>query len=384
MLDFTYENKTEILFGKNKVDLLGKTVKKYNFKNVLVVYGGGSALKSGLIDRVTSQLKEEHIGYSLVGGVCENPTSDFVYEAIDFVKKNNIDLVLAVGGGSVIDASKAIGAGAVYDGDFWDFFRSKDRLVIERTLPVAVVLTMAAAGSENSESIVITNKELQEKRGNIKTSVVRPIFTIEDPLLTLTLPKYNTACGIVDMMVHIMERYFSNTENVMVTDSLCEGLLKSILSMGIDLINDLDNYDLRANIMWASTIAHNNILGMDREQDWASHRIEHELSTKYNLAHGAGLAVVVPRWMRYVSKRNDTKFKSFAKNVMEVDTIDDAINKLEDFFKALGIPTTLEEIGYKESDLDSLIDTIDYRGDTLGFYVPLSKEDIRNIYLGNY
>ena len=213
MLDFTYENKTEILFGKNKVDLLGKTVKKYNFKNVLVVYGGGSALKSGLIDRVTSQLKEEHIGYSLVGGVCENPTSDFVYEAIDFVKKNNIDLVLAVGGGSVIDASKAIGAGAVYDGDFWDFFRSKDRLVIERTLPVAVVLTMAAAGSENSESIVITNKELQEKRGNIKTSVVRPIFTIEDPLLTLTLPKYNTACGIVDMMVHIMERYFSNTEN---------------------------------------------------------------------------------------------------------------------------------------------------------------------------
>ena len=288
------------------------------------------------------------------------------------------------------DVVKAIAAGVVYDGDFWDFFDKKKNKVVEKTLPVGVILTIAAAGSEGSSSMVITHSELKLKRGNIRCDAVRPKFAIMNPELTMTLPSYQTACGIVDIMVHVMERYFSNTEDCVVTDRLCEAILKSMLESGKKVLENPNDYEARANIMWASTLAHNNICGVDRVQDWASHKIEHELSAKYGVAHGAGLAVVVIKWMLYVSKMNPDKFREFGKNIFGVrtelfgtddDYIEMGIQKLQEFWLSLGMPSSFEELGFKEEDLDYLVDHVDYTSEgTIGGYVKLDKQDVRNIY----
>lgn len=380
MLDFSYCSNTYFEFGKDKEEMLGILVKKFGGKRVLVVYGGGSVLKSGLMDRVKAILENNSIYYSVLGGVKANPESDFVYEGINLCKKDDIDFIVAVGGGSVIDSAKAIGAGALYDGDFWDFFKNKDRKVVEASLPVGVILTIAAAGSEGSNSMVITHSKTHDKRGNIRCDVVRPVFAIMNPTLTMSLTSYQSACGIVDIMTHIIERYFSNTANCYITDSMCEGVLKAIIQFGKVVIDEPDNYNARANIMWASMIAHNNILGVDREQDWASHKIEHELSGKYDVAHGAGLAVIVPRWMRYVSKINPTKFLEFSKNVFGVNGIDEGINRLENFWNGLGLSSSLEKIGFREEDLSYLVENVDYKDGYIGNYVKLNKDDVRKIY----
>lgn len=335
-------------------------------------------------------LDDVGIEYIELGGVVANPESSLVYKGIELCKENNIDFILAIGGGSVIDSAKAIGAGVKYDGDFWDFFRNDDRKVVEDTLPVGVILTIAASGSEGSPSMVITNSETRQKRGNIKTDVVRPVFAIMNPKLTMTLSDYQTACGIVDIMTHVIERYFSNTSGCVVTDHLCEAILKSMLIEGKKVMENPYDYEARDNIMWAGTLAHNNICGVDREQDWASHKIEHELSGLYGIAHGAGLAVVVIRWMKYVSKINPDKFIQFGRNVFgnniefvdnDDNYVDFGISKLQEFWISLGMPSTLEELGYREKDLDYLANNVDYNKEGyVGNYVKIYKDDVRKIY----
>lgn len=382
MLDFNYCAPTYYEFGKNKEELVGKMIKERGYKKVLIHYGSGSIIRNGILDKVVNSLSNEGIDFITLGGVKANPESDLVYDGIKLCRGNNIDFILAIGGGSVIDSSKAIAVGTLYNGDFWDFFDNLNRKKIEKTLPVGVILTIAAAGSEGSSSMVITNSKTKEKRGNIKSNLVRPVFTIMNPLLTMSLSDYQTACGIVDIMTHIIERYFSNTNNCIVTDNMCEALLKSMIECGNLILKNPNDYDARANIMWASTIAHNNLCGVGREQDWASHKIEHELSGKYNVAHGAGLSVVVIKWMKYVSKINPSKFEKFSKIIFNADSIDDGINKLQEFWCSLGMPSSLEKIGYNEDDLDYLVNNIDYTKDGyIGNYVKLYKEDVRNIYM---
>ena len=383
MLDFSLWMPTYYEFGLNKEKSVCELIKRFGGKRVLLHYGGGSVIKSGLLGKIKKYLEDEHIFYVELGGVKANPESDMVYEGINVVRDNNIDFILAVGGGSVIDSAKAIGVGALYNGDFWDFFREDNRKIAEETLPVGVILTIAASGSESSNSMVITNSQTKMKRGNVRSDVVRPCFAIMNPSLTMTLSNYQTACGIVDIMTHIMERYFSNTENCIVTDYMCEAVLKSMLENGKKVIDCPEDYNARANIMWAGTIAHNNILGMDREQDWASHKIEHELSAKYNVAHGAGLAVIVPRWMKYVSKIHPKKFVQFNYKVfgIESDDVRLGIQKLEDFWNSLGMSSDLASVGYCKEDLDYLVEHIDYTiSGTIGNYVKLTKDDVRKIY----
>lgn len=383
MLDFSFNLSTYYEFGKDKELLVGNLIKRFGGKRVLIHYGGGSVVRNGLLDRVKCILEEEKIDYFELGGVVANPESDLIYEGIELVRKKKINFILAIGGGSVIDSAKAIGSGVLYDGDFLDFFRKNNRVVIEKMLPVGVILTHAAAGSESSQSIVVTNSKTKEKRGNVKCDAVRPVFAILNPELTYTVSKYQTACGIVDIMCHIMERYFSNTKDSIVTDRICEGILKSVIESGNILIKDLYNYEARANIMWAGSLAHNNLCGVDRFQDWSSHKIEHELSGLYGTSHGAGLAVIMPKWMRYVSKKNPVKFVEFNKNVWGLRSDDPikGIEKLELFWKKLGMPTKLEEVGYSKDDLDYLVSNVDYASDgTIGNYVKLTSSDIKKIY----
>lgn len=390
MLDFSYYAPTYYEFGKNSHEKVGELVQKFGGTKVLIHYGGGSVVRSGLLASVEKYLDRAGIDYVEFGGVKANPESDLVYEGIELCKKENVDFILAIGGGSVIDSAKAIASGVLYDGDFWDFFKDEDRKVVEKTLPVGVILTIAASGSEGSPSMVITHSEKKLKRGNIKCDAVRPVFAIMNPELTMSLSNYQTACGIVDIITHVIERYFSNTKGCIVSDNLCEAVLKAMLESGIKVIENPEDYEARANIMWASTIAHNNICGVDREQDWASHKIEHELSAKYGVAHGAGLAVIVIKWMRYVSKRNPWKFMEFGKNIFGIredifdedeDYIEMGIQKLQEFWISLGMPSSLEELGYHQDDLDYLVSHVDYTKEgTIGNYVKLKSEDVRNIY----
>ena len=392
MLNFNYYAPTYFEFGRNTESKVGNLIQKFGGKKVLIHYGSGSVKKSGLLSRVLEYLNSSGISYVELSGVKANPESDLVYEGIDLCRKENIDFILAVGGGSVIDSAKAIAAGVKYNGDFWDFFRDDNRKIVKDTLPVGVILTIAAAGSEGSPSMVITHSEYKLKRGNTKCDIVRPKFAIMNPELTITLSNYQTACGIVDIMTHVIERYFSNTKNCIVTDKLCEAIFKSMIESGKKVIENPNDYEARSNIMWAGTIAHNNLCGVDREQDWASHKIEHELSAKYGVAHGAGLAVIVIKWMRYVSKRNPYKFREFGKNVFGVrtdlfgtddDYIEMGIQKLQEFWISLGMPSSLEELGYKEEDLEYLVEHVDYTSEgTVGNYVKLTCDDVRNIYKG--
>ena len=390
MLNFEFYAPTYYEFGRDTESKVGELIRQFGGTKVLIHYGGGSVVKSGLLPRVKKYLEQSSISYVELGGVRANPESDLVYEGIELCKKEQIDFILAIGGGSVIDSAKAIASGVLYDSDFWDFFCDNDRKKVEKSLSVGVILTIAAAGSEGSPSMVITNSKTKLKRGNIKSDAVRPKFAIMNPCLTMTLSHYQTACGIVDIMTHVIERYFSNTKNCIVTDRLCEAILKSMLESGKKVMEDPTDYEARANIMWASTLAHNNVCGVDREQDWASHKMEHELSGKYGVAHGAGLAVIVIKWMRYVSKRNPDKFREFGKNVFGVrtdlfgtddDYIEQGIQKLQEFWISLGMPSSLEELGYIHEDLDYLVEHVDYASDgTIGNYVKLTKEDVRSIY----
>jgi hypothetical protein len=296
-----------------------------------------------------------------------------------------VDFVLAVGGGSTIDSAKAIAAGSVYDGDFMDFYRGKAK--VEKALPVGTILTIAAAGSEGSPNTVITDEETLVKKGT-KSDLLRPKFSILNPEVTCSLPAYQTAAGATDIMIHVCERYFSNTEEVEITDRLCEAVLKTVIYETVRVIKDPNNYEARANIMWAGMLAHNNICGVGRVQDWASHHIEHELSALYDVTHGAGLAVITPKWMRYVLELNPDKLVMFANRVWQIpldsehpkETALKGIESFEKFLKEIGMPSTFEEIGAREEDIELMTDKLLAGKKTEGNYVKLKREDVIKIY----
>jgi alcohol dehydrogenase YqhD (iron-dependent ADH family) len=352
---------------------------------VLIHYGGGSAVRSGLIDRVKSSLEAAGIPYTLLGGVKPNPRSGLVYEGIDLCRRERVDFVLAVGGGSAIDSAKAIAAGAVYDGDFWDFYSGAARP--QKALPVGTVLPIAAAGSEGSGDSVITKEDGGLKRGT-GSDLIRPRFSIMDPQLTCTLPAYQTACGATDIMAHVFERYFTNTTEVEITDRLCEAVLLTMIKETPRVIADPNNYQARANIMWAGTVAHTNIVGVGREQDWNSHGIEHELSALYDCAHGAGLAVIMPAWMEFVCKHNVLRFAQAATRIwgcqMDFEnpenTAREGISRFRSFLHSIGMPISFAELGAKEEDIPRLVETFGIGDGRTGGFVALSAEDIAEIY----
>lgn len=384
MENFTFYAPTYFDFGRNAEEHVGKLVRRFGGTKVLLHYGGGSVKRSGLYDRVKKYLDEEGIPCTELGGVKPNPRSGLVYEGIELGRKNEVDFILAVGGGSTIDSAKAIAAGMCYDGDFWDFYAKKTP--IERALPVGTVLTIAAAGSEGSTNTVITNEKTGVKQG-AGSDVLRPRFSIMNPELTCTLPPYQTAAGATDIMIHVCERYFSNTAEVEITDRLCEAVLKTVIHETPRVIREPDNYEARANIMWAGMLAHNNVCGVGRVQDWASHHIEHELSALYDVTHGAGLAVIAPAWMRYVLNINPHKLVQFAERVWDISpqqteeqTALKGIEAFEAFLKSIGMPLTFAEIGAKEQDIDRLTEQLLAGKETEGNYVKLAAEDVKKIY----
>ena len=387
MQNFYFYSPTAFAFGKDTENEAGALVKRFGGTKVLIHYGGGSVVRSGLLDRVKASLEKEGIPFKELGGVKPNPRSGLVYEGIDLCRKENIDFILAVGGGSTIDSSKAIAAGVVYDGDFWDFYEGKR---IEEALPIGTVLTIAAAGSEGSPDSVITKEEGMLKRG-ASGDAIRPKFSILNPALTQTLPPYQSAAGITDIMAHLYERYLTNSKEVEVTDRLIEALLLTMKHEGPRVIENPNNYEARANIMWAGMMAHNNSCGVGRSQDWNSHTIEHELSALYDCAHGAGLAVTMPAVFRYVYKHDVTRFAKVAVRVWgcEMDyenperTALEGIDALENFLYSIGMPGNLEDLGGDADDIPKLVNTLcrtSGRNGSISGFVTLNEEDCTNIY----
>lgn len=386
MNNFTFFSPTYFVFGKGEESRAGHCVKRFGGTKVLIHYGGGSVKRSGLLDRVMESLDKEGIEYIELGGVKPNPRSGLVYEGINLCKDKGVDFILAVGGGSAIDSAKAIAAGAKYDGDFWDFYEGKAK--IEDAIKVGTILTIAAAGSEGSGDTVITKEEGMYKRG-ASGEALRPVFSILNPELTQTLPPYQTACGVTDIMAHVFERYFTNTPNVEITDRLCEGVLLTMVKEAPKVIKNPDDYEARANIMWAGMVAHNNLVGVGREQDWSSHDMEHELSALYDVAHGAGLAVMFPAWMKYVMHHDINRFAQLAVRLWNVPmdfsnpeaTALEGIYCLERFLTSIGMPINFRQLGAKEEDIPEMVEKIGLGAEgRLGSFVPLTSEDIEKIY----
>ena len=358
MNNFDFYSPARILFGKGEEKRIGELLKPHATK-VLLHYGGGSIKKSGLYDTVVTSLKANGIDFVELGGVKPNPRVSLVREGIDICKKENVDLVLAVGGGSVIDSSKAIAIGVYYDGDIWELYEKWQ--TIQKALPIATILTIPAAGSESSGNSVISNEEKELKRG-YANPLIRPLLSVLNPEMFFTLPKDQLSNGVTDMMSHIFERYFTNTVHTDLTDGLCETTLKTIMKNALLAKENMENYDAWAELGFAGTIAHNGLLGMGRQEDWACHGMEHELSAIYDVVHGAGLAVLTPEWMQYVCKDNINMFVQFAVNVMGVngsyrdaDAIaKEGIDRLREFYAKLEMPSTLSEIGIGEDKLEEM------------------------------
>ncbi|MBQ5982274.1 MAG: iron-containing alcohol dehydrogenase [Prevotella sp.] len=349
MKDFVYYAPTEVVFGADSEEQVAPLVKKYGGKRVLVHYGGQSAKKSGLLDHICNLLSEGGIEYVQLGGVVPNPRLSKVREGISLCRERNIDFILAVGGGSVIDSAKAIAYGVLYDGDVWDFYLGKAKA--KCCLPVASVLTIPAAGSEMSESSVITNGDGDVKLG-YSNNISRPKFAIMNPVRTFTLPPYQTAAGVTDMIMHTMERYFTHDDDMTLTDSVSEALMRTMKDSVMEVLKNPTDYRHRAQIMWGGSLAHNGLTGCGLSDDWATHQLEHELSGMFDATHGAGLAAIWPSWARYVYKENVSRFVRFAVNVMGVDndftnpeaTALKGIEAMEEFYHSIGMPINIREL----------------------------------------
>ena len=349
MKDFNFYSPTEVVFGKQSEEQVAQLVRKYGGTKVLVHYGGKSAIKSGLLDKIEHLLSESGIQYVTLGGVVPNPRLSKVHEGIELCRKEKVDFILAVGGGSVIDSRKAIAYGVPYDGEVWDVYLRKYTPVT--SLPVASVLTIPAAGSEMSDSSVITNEDGDVKIG-YSNNLCRPKFAIMNPERTYTLPAYQTAAGITDIMMHTMERYFSHDDDMKITDAIAEGLLKTMIDCAPLVLKEPENYRYRAQVMWAGSLAHNDLTGCGRIGDWATHQLEHELSGMFDVTHGAGLAAIWPSWARYVYKCNVSRFVRFAVNVMGVEndftdpeaTAIRGIEAMEHFYHSIGMPINIHEL----------------------------------------
>ena len=380
---FQFFSPTEFLFGKDMEKECGRCVKKHGGSKVLVHYGSGSAVRSGLLASVEASLEAAGIPYVLLGGVKPNPRDTKVYEGIAFCREEKVDFILSVGGGSCIDSAKAIAAGVLYDGDFWDLYEHK--ATVQAALPIGTILTIAAAGSEGSGASVITKEDGMFKR-DTGSDLLRPKFSILNPALTCTLPAYQTACGATDIMAHVFERYFTNTQEVEITDRLCEAVLLTMIKETPRVIRNPENYEARANIMWAGTVAHNDIVGVGRSQDWNSHAIEHELSGLYDCAHGAGLAVVMPAWMEFVYPHDIMRFAQMATRIWGCEmnfahpeeTARQGIRAFRAFLSQIGMPINFEQIGAKEADIPNLVEKLGVKGQMDGF-VALSADDVTSI-----
>ena len=382
MIDFRFQNQTEIIFGKGTEKQVGEEVVRYAKKVLIVSYG--QEFEKKLTDTVKDSLKKNGVEYFELKGIKPNPEETKVYEGIEIVKKNDIPFILAIGGGSVIDTAKVIGVGVKYDGDFWEVFTGKP---FTETLLTGVILTLPATGSEASNGAVISNQRFGVKRA-IGSNIIRPKFAILNPELTYTLPAFQTFCGVADMMSHVMERYFSNTKKTDLTDRLCEGILKSVMRNALILMENMQDYDARAEIMWASTLAHNDLVGTGRTQDWASHMIGHEMSALYDSTHGATLTVITPAWAKYVYRNNMSRFVQFAMRVFDVEydidneenTALEGIYKLEQFFRRLGLPTRMHEIGIKTDEKFKEMAEKACKYGALGDIKKLGSEDVYKIY----
>lgn len=379
MNDFEFCTPTDYIFGRGVEDRVGALCAERLARKVLIVYGGGSAERSGLLARVRRSLEAAGVEFGELGGIRPNPEDSPVRRGIDMCRREGYGALLAVGGGSVIDTAKAIAGGVPYDGDFWDFWAGK--AVMTDALPVGVILTIAAAGSEGSGNSVITNTACGHKI-SLRTQVLRPRFAILDPELTVTLPPYQTACGITDMMAHILERYFTNTTDCEVTDRLCEGLLRAIIDTAPRVMAEPTDYQARANIMWAGTMAHNGICGVGRQEEWSCHAIEHEISALYpHVAHGAGLAAVFPAWMEYVAQYNPGRVEQLGRRVFDVESSTATVAALRGFFTSLGMPSDFAGLGIPHPDIDRMVAGLhQVKGDPFGFYHPLTPRDTSAIY----
>ena len=362
MNSFDFYSPTLFAFGDGKEKELGALIQRFGGSRVLMVTGGGSIHKNGAYDDVVSALHAANLPYVELNGIQANPLSGKVYEGIEMCRAQNIDFILAVGGGSVIDTAKAIGAGVPYDGDFWDFFCGSEPK-LEVSLPVGVVLTIAAAGSEGSDSCVITHEDGNKKWSMQKSDIIRPKFSVLNPRYTYSLPPYQTACGAADMFAHIFERYFSPTPDVGLTDRLCEALMKTILDAAPKALKNPTDYAARADLMWTGMLAHNNSCGVGRVQDWGSHQLSHELSALYDCTHGAGLAVILPAWAQCAMQIDMARFAQFAVRVFDcemnftnpTETAQHGIEAMRNFFLSMGLPVTLEQIGARAQDIPAMI-----------------------------
>lgn len=389
MNPFDYYNPTLLVYGLGKDSSIGEILKDMGLRKILLHYGGGSIKKNGIYDRITNSLEMNGISYIELGGVCPNPHLSLVRQGIDICRQNNIDLILAVGGGSVIDSAKAIAAGTPTDLDIWDIFKKKIR--IEKALKVATVLTIPAAGSEASPNTVITDEINKDKIG-YGSKLLYPVFSIINPENFMTLPSNQIANGISDMMSHIMERYFTNTTSTDLTDSLCEAALRTIIKNARILVREPKNYEALEQLGICATMAHNGILGLGRDEDWACHGMGHELSGLYDVAHGSTLSVITPAWMQYVRNENKGIFEQFATNVFGVNTatrdadktIDEGIYLLTSFYREIGLPTNMSQIGAMPEDYEFMAKKATREGSefqrTLGGIKKLNYKDVLNIY----
>ncbi len=385
MENFVFCNPTKIIFGRGTETKVGSEAAKISNK-VLLHYGSGSIKSSGLYDKIVQSLQENNVEFVELAGVKPNPRLSLVYEGIRLCREQNVGLILAVGGGSPIDSAKAIAAGVKYDGDVWDFFTGK--ATVKDALPLATILTIPAAGSEASTGCVITKEEGMLKRA-FNSNHVYPRFSILNPELAFTLPPFQVACGVADIMAHLMERYFTNAYPVELTDRMIEGVLKTVINNAPTLLAEPQNYDAWAEVMWSGTVAHNNLLNTGRPGDWASHDIEHELSAQYDIAHGAGLAMVFPAWMKYVYKHDINRFVQFAVRVWNVEedhfnrekTALAGIAKLEGFWSSLGLAVRLSAASLDDTHFNIMAGKCtadDTR--TVGNFVKLGQKDVVNIY----
>ena len=388
MTNFDYYAPTKVVFGKGTEDQAGDLVREQGATKVLVHYGSGSVKRSGLLERIYQSLEQAGIPFVSLGGVVPNPRLSLVYQGIELCKKEHVDFILAVGGGSVIDSGKAIGYGVANEGDVWDFYERKR--VAAGCLPIGVVLTIAAAGSEMSNSSVITNEDGWLKRG-YGNDCCRARFAVMDPELTMTLPKYQTASGCVDIMMHTMERYFTNGGNMEITDAIAEGLMRTVITNAKILVDDPDNYDARAEVMWSGSLSHNGLTGCGNDGgDFASHLLEHEIGGMFDVAHGAGLAAIWGSWARYVIDNCTPRFAKFAVNVMGVEPGKDdmetglkGIEAMEDFYRAINMPTNLKELGIDptEEQLETMAKNARIAaGGPKGSAKKLEAEDMLKIY----
>lgn len=385
MLNFDFYTPTKVFFGKGRQSKLGKIVSDYGYKKIMLQYGKGSIKQSGLYDEIVSSLGEYNIDVVEMGGVEPNPKIEFVRDAVRLAKDTGVELILAVGGGSVIDAAKYTALGAVSNFDVWDFVTGKEKP--KSALPVGCVLTIAAAGSEMSWSAVVSDLSVSMKRG-LASDLIRPLFAICNPELTYTVSPYQTACGITDIMAHTMERYFTPCEPTDLTDRIAESILKSVINSEKVVMENPYDYEARANIMWASSLSHNNLTGCGRINALPVHQLEHAVSGEYDsVAHGAGLAVLFPAWAKYVYKHNISRFAQFARRVWDVDEPDDkkaaeaGIEAMSDFFKSIGMPATLNEFGINADAIDRLVDLCTFGGQrTIKSVIELGEKEIRDIF----